>query len=185
MRGPTGWLRRSGSARSAGFVLALVVVAAGCTSEPDQPATLPEDTPTATSATASPRPMTPEQEVEAAVRAYYDELTRAAQTQETARLKGMMTRGCPCYGYVESIERTRRRGESAPAAAWSLRSVRIHHLEGATAAAEVEYRVEPYALLDGDGDEIRRFPARTGHVDLSLVNSSGNWVIGNVFNLEG
>jgi hypothetical protein len=181
MRGPTGWLHRGGLQLSA-VVLGLAL--AGCSSEPDQPATLPDDRPSATSTSATPSAMTPEEEVEAAVRAYYAELTRAAQTQNTSTLKSMMTRGCPCYGYARSIDQARRRGQKAPEAAWTIRAVRVHHVNSGTAAAEVRYVVEPYALIDGQGDEIRQFPRRKGHVDLSLVDAGEGWIIGNVFNLE-
>jgi hypothetical protein len=184
MRGPTGWLRRSGSARYAGFVLALVVVAAGCTSEPDQPATLPDDTPTATSATASPSPMTPEQEVEAAVRAYYDELTRAAQTQETSVFKRMVTRGCPCFGAARAIDETRRNGHTTPDVTWTVDSIKVLEAHDGTALAEVRYTVSPYTVLDSQGEVVDRYSRQRGHVDLSFVRGPSGWVVGNLFDLE-
>ncbi len=73
VRTPTGTLLRAGL----GVVLGLALVA-GCSDEP-KAGTIkpPRSTPTTSSAT--PTPATPEAQIEAAVRAYYAELTRAAR----------------------------------------------------------------------------------------------------------
>ncbi len=70
MRAPTGTLLRAGL--TAIVSLALV---AGCTDDAE-PGTLKTATATPTSTTAAPTPTTPEAQIEAAVRAYYAELTR-------------------------------------------------------------------------------------------------------------
>ena len=74
MRAPTGTLLRAGVA----IILGLAVVS--CTDEPD-PGTIKSPSPTPSSSSASPTPSTPEAQIEAAVRAYYAELTRAARRQ--------------------------------------------------------------------------------------------------------
>jgi hypothetical protein len=103
MGAPTGTLQRLCLVVS--LSLGLLGLVGGC-SDPDQPSTLPSDTPTPTSSSASPTPSTPEQEIEAAVRAYYAELQRAAQTNDTSVLKTMSTKGCPCYRPVRVIDRS-------------------------------------------------------------------------------
>ncbi len=73
MRAPAGTLLRAGLA----LVLGLALVS--CTDDP-KPGTLGTPTATPTSSTPSPTPSTPEAQIEAAVRAYYAELTHGIQT---------------------------------------------------------------------------------------------------------
>jgi hypothetical protein len=178
MRGPTGTVLLR-----CALVAALLTVP-GCSGDPEKPGTLPtrSQSPTPTSTLASPE--TPEEQVEAAVRAYYAELTRAAQTQDTDRLSTLSTKGCPCYGYVTSINDAAERDQTSPEAAWRVIEVRAHDVAAGDALAEVKYEVAAYTLMDSSGDVIRRFPARVGHVDLSLVRVRETWIIGNSFDLE-
>ncbi|MGH3658408.1 MAG: hypothetical protein ACRDUA_17275 [Micromonosporaceae bacterium] len=178
MRAPTGTLRLFGL-----FVAFGLLALAGCSDDPDKPSTLPDDTPSVLS--SSPTPDTPEEQVEAAVRAYYAELTRAAQTNETTRLKSMVTRGCPCYRPIRVIEKGAARGEITPDAEWTIESVRVHDIEGETAVADVRYEVSAYDVVDTDGNVLGRVEAQRSHYDLSLVRAPSGWVIGNLFNLEG
>jgi hypothetical protein len=161
----------------------LAVALSGCSGEPVEGARVPSITPT--TSTSSPTPATPEEQVEAAVRAYYAELTRAAQTNDTTVLKTMTTKGCPCYRPVRVIERGAARGQITPDAEWTITSLNVHDIEDDLAVAEVEYRVTAYDVLDGDGKVLGRVNAQTSHYDLSLAKGPRGWVIGNVFDLEG
>jgi hypothetical protein len=146
---------------------------------------VPRTTPASTTSTPSPSPTSTEAQIEAAVRAYYAELTRASQTLRTDELKSLVDKNCPCYGSARSIDETSARGESTPQAAWRVRSVRVHDVLGKTAAAEVKYDVSAYEVFNSAGDKVRGFPARTRHVDLSLVYFDDAWILSNVFNLAG
>jgi len=170
----------------AGVALVAAVILAGC-SEPDQPGTVPPatSTPSTTTSTPSPTPTSAKQQVEAAVRTYYAELTEAAQTLETSELKTLVDRNCPCYGSAESIDETAALGHTTPDAAWTVRRVKVHDVFGKTAAAEVHYDVSEYEVLDSTGERIRRFPARASHLDLSFVLDGETWILANVFNLGG
>jgi hypothetical protein len=180
MRGPTGTVL---------FRLALVVLAltgTACSDDPPKAGGLPSDTPSPTSSSASPTPATPEEQVEAAVRAYYAELTRAAQTNDTSKLKPMMAPGCPCYRAVRVIDRNAREGERTPDASFELKELRIHDVEGSTALAEVRTVESAYRVLGTDGGVVDRVAAQKTHLDLSLVRAEGDtWIIGNWFNLGG
>ncbi|HEU4911516.1 MAG TPA: hypothetical protein VFV76_06430, partial [Actinomycetes bacterium] len=110
MRTPTGSLQR------AALLVCAVLVLTACSDDPQQPGSLPSDIPSAASSSAVPTPDTPEEQVEAAVRAYYAELTRAAQTNDTSRLRTMTTKGCPCYRAVKVIENNEAKGRTTPAA---------------------------------------------------------------------
>ncbi|MGH8894022.1 MAG: hypothetical protein ACRDWY_12070 [Actinomycetes bacterium] len=179
MRAPTGTLRLF-----ALFVVVGLVALAGCSDDPDKPSTLPDDTPSAVS--SSPTPDTPEEQVEAAVRAYYAELTRAAQTNDTSTLREMTTKGCPCYRAVRVINRNESQGERTPDALFEVTFLRVHDIEQGTALAEVKTSDAAYDVLDESDEVVATVDAQTTHVDLSLVKSGGGrWIVGNSFNLAG
>src|SRR4051812_16391754 len=75
-------------------------------------------TPTMHSTTPTPTETPVAQQVETAVRAYYAELTRAAQTNDTSKLKTMLMKSCPCFNAVRILERNARLGRTTPDAAW-------------------------------------------------------------------
>ena len=179
MRTPTGTLRRAGL--TAVVSLALV---AGCTDDP-KPATLKTPTATPTSTTASPTPTTPEAQIEAAVRAYYAELTRAAQTNDTSKLTPMVTPGCPCFRAVRGINQARAARRTTPDASWTIDTLRVHDVENGTGLADVEYTVSAYEVLNAKGRVVADYPRSHSHVDLSLVQNDQGWIIGNLFDLEG
>ena len=180
MGAPTGTLLRF---LLPGLLLTLVLVS-GCSGDPVEGAKVPpRATPTSTS--ASPTPDTTEEQVEAAVRAYYAELTRAAQTQDTSQFKQLVTKGCPCFQVATAIQKTKRDGLTTPDAEWTVEEIRVHDLEADLAVAEVHYRVSPYTVLNSQGTVTERYPAQQGHVDLSLVRSERGWIVGNLFDLEG
>ena len=168
----------------AALVLGLVVAC----SDPDQPSTLPSDTPTPTSSSASPSPSqeTVEQEVETAVRAYYAELTRAVQTNDTSVLKTLSTKSCPCNRPIRVIEANERKDWSSPDATFEVASVRVHDLEDRLALAEVRTDEAAYEVVGADDAVVGRVPARKHFLDLTLVkDGSSRWLINNEFNLGG
>jgi hypothetical protein len=154
----------------------------GCTGSDPKPATIstpPSPAPSTPSATS------PSQQVEAAVRAYYAELTHAAQTNDTSVLKTLTTKGCPCYRPVRVIRAGDKRGETTPDAVWTVDSLTVHDIEDATASAEVKYHVSPYDVIKAGG-VVDHIGAEHNHYDLSLVmQPGGRWIIANVFDLEG
>jgi hypothetical protein len=170
--------------RWAAGALVAAVVLAGC-SDPDQPGTVPRTTPTPSTSSPSPSPTSTEDQVEAAVRAYYAELTRAVQTNDASMLKRMVARACPCYNAVKVVEGHAARGEMSPDTEYTLRSVRVHDVTGKLAAAEVRYRVNAYKVLDSSGNTIADIEAQRSHYDLSLAETKDGWIIVNLFDLEG
>ena len=176
---------RAAASRSRWAAVALVatVLLVGC-SDPDQPGTAPRTTSTPTTSTASPTPTTPEQQVEAAVRTYYAELTKSSLTNDTGTLKNLVARSCPCYQPIVVIDKGAAKGERAPDAEWILRDVRVHDVFGKTAAAEVKFDVTAYDVLDSSGRVLTHIDAKRGHLDLSFVQSAEGWILTNVFDLE-
>lgn len=166
-------------------LLPVFAALSGC-SEPVPAAKVPRSSVAPTTATSSPSPtkLTAEQEVEAAVRNYYAELTRASQTNDTSKLKTLMDKNCPCYRAVRVIEKGAQRGEKTSGFDLRLERVRVHDVVASSAAAKVTYNVSSHAVIDSAGNPVERFPAETGHVDLSLVNVSNKWIVTNELNLD-
>lgn len=89
------------SLRLAAALCAALVAVAGCAGDPERPGTVPSKAaPSRTSSSPSASPQTIEEEVEAAVCAYFAELNRASETNDTTRLKTLSSRNCPCYRTV-------------------------------------------------------------------------------------
>ena len=174
----TRWLRSLG-------IAVLLLAATACSGDPPPAGAVDTPTPSVQSSTPSPTPTPVEQQVEAAVRAYYAELTRAAQTNDTSVLKKMLRKTCPCYRAVRVIEAGARQGESTPDAKWTLKSVRVHDITGMAAVAEVNYQVSAYDVVDKSGVVIDHIGSRSSHLDLSLIQSGTPWVVANIFDLEG
>ena len=170
--------------RWAAVALVATVLLVGC-SDPDQPGTAPRTTSTPTTGTPSPTPTTAEQQVEAAVRTYYAELNRAVQTNDASKLKTLIDKNCPCYNAVKVIERNASENERTPDALFTLQSVRVHDVVGSTAAAQVKYAVSAYDVLDADDDVVTHIKAQRSHFDLSFVRSGSDWILANLFDLEG
>ncbi len=185
---------RVASQTMAGVVVLLAAAVLGACSDPPPAGRVGSQRSTSTATTSpsmsdspsmSPTTLTPEQEVEAAVRAYYAELTRAAQTNDTSRLKKLVHKNCPCYRAVTVIEDGARRGERTPDLEWRLQTVKVHDVVSSSAAAEVRFRVSDYKVIDGAGRTVERFPATNAHLDLSLTEQQKVWVVSNVFDLGG
>src|SRR3954462_6393761 len=99
---------RTGTACRAGVAVLAALVLGGLTgcSGSDPKAGHVTDPPSPSSSTASPSPTatTPEQQVESAVRAYYAALLLGVQTSQTSDLRQLVTKTCPCFAAVETIE---------------------------------------------------------------------------------
>ena len=179
----TGTTLRVGTAVLAGLLSAGL---AGCSGSGPKPGTL-TPTPTASSTTASPSPSatTPEQQIEAAVRAYYAALLLGVQTGQASDLKKLVTKTCPCFAAVETIEENQANGRSGPEARLTIQKLTLHNVEAGLAGASVVYDVNGYDLVDKSGDVVSTIKPRHDAVDLTLVrHPSGNWVVSNVTDLS-
>lgn len=164
-------------------IVTLVMGVAACSDDPTPAGSVKSSTPTVESRTPTPSPTPVEQQVEAAVRAYYAELVRAKQTNDTAKLTLLVSKACPCYRSVGIIQDNRRRGRSGPDAQIKVEDVNTHDVIGDTAGAVVAFRAAGYNLVDRKGHVVSRIRARSYKVDLSFVSTNGAWILHNVFNL--
>jgi hypothetical protein len=168
-------------------IVTLLVGAAACSGNPPPPGAVTTLTPTVQTSTPTPTPtVTPvDQQIAAAVRAYYAELTHAAQTNDTSKLKTMLMKSCPCFNAVRILDHNNQIGRSTPDAAFSLRSVKVHDITGKAAAAEVRYDVSGYDVLTRNGTVKSHIKAQSSHLDLSLIDVDQAWQVANIFDLEG
>jgi hypothetical protein len=174
----TRWLRSLG-------VAVLLLAATACSGDPPPAGEVETPTPSVQSTTPSPTATPVEQQVEAAVRAYYAELTRAAQTNDTSTLKTMVMKSCPCHNAVRIIEHNTQIGRTTPDATFSLHSVKVHDITGRAASAEVRYDVSGYNVFGADGTVKAHVAAQSSHLDLSLLDVGEAWLVANTFDLEG
>jgi hypothetical protein len=168
-------------------VVTLLLGAAACSADPPPPGAVKTSTPTVQTSTPAPTPtVTPvEQQIEAAVRAYYAELGHAIQTGATSKLNTMMLKSCPCHGSVTSIDRLAAKNQRAPGAQIDIIRLHVHDVIAQSSGADVSYNVSAYDLVGADGTLQSHIRARRDHVDLSLILSSDHWLVANVFNLGG
>lgn len=170
------------------FASGLALALAGCSGSKPTAGTLSSSAPVpSSSASVSPSPtVTPvEAQVEAAVRTYYAELTKAAQTNDTSVLKTLTTQGCPCYRPVRVIQGNIRLGYTTRGAEFAVRSVRVHDVANNVGLAEVQTTEKAYDVIQGT-KVIGHVAAREQLLDLSLVHqNTGAWVVTNQFNLQG
>lgn len=174
----TRWLRSLG-------VAVLLMAATACSGDPPPAGAVDTPTPSVQSSTPSPTATPVEEQVEAAVRAYYAELTRAIQTGDTSRLRGMLLKNCPCYGSVSSIDKLAAKNQQAPGAQIDVVGLKAHDVIAQSASAEVSYTVTAYNLIGQGGNVLNHIAARRDHVDLSLIRRDNGWLVANVFNLGG
>jgi hypothetical protein len=175
----TRWLRSLG-------VAVLLLAATACSGSPPPAGAVETPTPSVRSSTPSPTATPVEQQVEAAVRAYYAEIVKAARSNDTSRLRTMVAASCPCFRTVTVINRNRREGQRTPTLAIELQSVSVHDVIADSASAEVTTRDTGYDVLSRSGQVIEHIPEAKTHLDLSLVRSKSDvWVVANFFNLDG
>jgi hypothetical protein len=179
--------RGTGSTLLRTLLIACLVLAAGCSSDPAKPGTIATATPTPTVTSASPTPTeTPvATQIETAVRAYYSELATAIETGDTVRLKTTMRPSCPCYGSARSIDELAAKNQRAPDTQIKVIEVKVHDVIARSAGAEVSYDVSAHDLVKPGGAVVSHIPQRQDHVDLSLVLAEDSWVVANVFNMGG
>ena len=181
MGAPTGTLQRLCLVLSVS--LGLLGLVGGC-SDPDQPSTLPSDTPTPTSLSASPTPSTPEQEVAATMQAYFEAANVMFMTGNVEPIRAFSTSGCSCRAITNSVARVAQRGGRYEGARYVVESIRVHDLDTGSAVAEVKAQVPPYKVIDSEGKITEDSDGGILHTDFSLVRREDRWVIGNAFNLE-
>ncbi len=91
------------------------------------------------------------------VRAYLDEIGRAATSGDTTTLRGMTAPQCPCMAVADYIDNVTRRG-SIRDFRYDLHHVRIDNVQEDIVTVSVVYSVPAVSELGGDGAVVARIP---------------------------
>lgn len=166
-------------------LIAVVVAGVSACSDPTPPAkiTRTSATPTASSPSPSPTALTPEQEVEATMRAYFVAANRMFRTGDVEELRSFSAPNCPCRAITDTVEKVVRSGGHYDGSTFILRDLNVHDVIGGSAAAEVRATVPPYRVLDASGKVIEDSGGGTLHTDFSLTRTGERWLITNAVNL--
>jgi len=170
------------------LVAAILLLAAGtlpACSEATPAAKAPRRSATST-ATSSPTPtkLTPEQEVEATIRAYFATANEMFRTGDVESLRRFSVENCPCRKITNDVEEVVRRGGHYDGSKYVVRRVSVHDVAAASAAAEVVADVPPYKVFAGSGQVLEDSGGGKLHTDFSLVKKGDRWIITNAVNLE-
>ena len=67
---------------------------------------------------------------------------------------------------------------------FQLTSVVVQEMQGNTAAAEVQYNVSGYRIIDSRGQVVRQYSAGSGHDLVSLVRQDARWLFDTSVNMK-
>jgi len=163
-----------------------VVIAAGMTAcssatGDSAPAKLP---PVAASPVASPSPsLTPEAQVEAFVRQYYDAVNTAVSTGDTSKLITLSRPACSCRRLVQAISDVYSKGHSE-GAAFVVHSIDVKEVIGGTAAAEVDYDVTKYTVIDRNASGPDTVEPFHSHDLMSMVKQGDTWIVDSIVQMS-
>lgn len=163
-----------------GFAL-VVALAAGCGGSSG---TGPKTLPPAPSASASPSPPaaptgTAEQQVLAAVRAYYAAANKATQSGDVSDMRARVVPRCDCSKLADSIEKSYAAGNRFVGAKDSISELRLVTLEPPAATVAVKVRIAAYTLVRPDGSR-QAFAAETFTGAVVLLQRAGRWLLASV-----
>jgi len=155
-----------------------VVIAAGMTacSSAKSDSAPTKLSPAAASPVASPSPsLTPEAQVEAAVRNYFATANEAIATGDTGKLLSLSRPSCQCRKLVDEIAYIHDKGH-ADGGQFQLTSVAVQDMHGDTVAADVQYNVSGYKIIDPRGQVVKQYSAGSGRDLVSLFRQDARWL---------
>lgn len=157
------------------FVVALALVA-GCGGS-SGPRTV-EPVPSA-SPSPSPSPsLTPEDQVLAAVRAYYEAVNRAADTGDTSRVLATTTPGCSCRSVVSYIDGLRAKGRELRNARNEVRELRVTQVTESFAVVAVTYLSPAHQVVDRkSGQVLETFPSKRFVAQVTVKVVASTWLV--------
>jgi hypothetical protein len=121
--------------------------------------------------------MTPEQQVLAAVRAYYAALNHAGATSETGPLALLSTPDCSCRSVVKYIDKLTAQGQRLRNARDDVISVSVQQVTKQFAIAVVAYSSPAHQVIDKAGKVVDSFPATKVQTQLALKPLGSKWLI--------
>lgn len=155
------------------FVVALALVA-GCAGS-SEPRTV-QPVPSASPSLSPPPPLTPEEQVLAAVRAYYTEVDRASATGSVTALEALSIPSCDCRKLARGIRETYASGTRIVGARHVLIGPQLASFSPPGAAVTARLNVSAHELVQKDGSRKPK-PADEFPITVRLAQKGGRWLI--------
>lgn len=122
--------------------------------------------------------MTPEQQVLAAVRAYYEALNVAGASGDTTQLAMLSTPDCSCRQVIAYLQELRAKGQRLRNARDDISKINVQRVGPDFATVLVHYTSPTHEVIaEADGTVLDSFPARKVAVQLALKSVTGRWLI--------
>ncbi|MDX6199355.1 MAG: hypothetical protein QOJ79_2506 [Actinomycetota bacterium] len=158
------------------FVLALTLVT-GCGGSSGEPRTVPP----VPSASPSPSPsasLTPEEQVLAAVRAYYEAVNHAAETGDTTAVLATTLPNCTCRSLVSYIAGLRAKGQRLRNARNELGGMRVTQVTKDFAVVSVNYLSPAHQVVDAkSGKVLDSFPSKQFQAQVTVKAVASAWLV--------
>ena len=120
--------------------------------------------------------MTPEQQVLAAVRAYYAAANTAAATGDVRPLEAASLPQCDCRKLARSIASTYAAKQRLVNAVDTLTNVKVINVAPPAASVSATINVAAYSVVSANG-ATKSYPADSFSVGIALIQQKGQWLV--------
>ncbi|MDX6224928.1 MAG: hypothetical protein QOE64_1304 [Frankiales bacterium] len=160
------------------FALVLGLVA-GCGGSGGSPRTLPPLASATLSPSPSPTPsLTPDQQVLAAVRAYYAAVNHAAATSDTAGVLATTLPACTCRSLVSYINGLRAKGQGLRNARDEVAEMHVMQVTKDFAVVSVMYFSPAHQVVDlKSGKVLESFPSKQFQAQVTVKAVTSAWLV--------
>jgi predicted lipid-binding transport protein (Tim44 family) len=171
--------------RLGGAAVLCAVLLAGCSSEREQPRTLPpvSAAPSPSASEAAPVPSAAQAETpegaSAFARFFYAEVQRAFAAKDPEIVRRLSAPGCKaCDRFITSLTNLRDEGGRVTDVLYDIKAAEAPATDGQTARVTVIYDSPAIQGFDAQGNVVREEPAVTGFEEqLDLVRGAGGWLV--------
>lgn len=171
---------RRPAARWAAVVVLLVVGLSGCSSGGSLAVgRLPSHT-TSASVAASTTPsstklLSPQDQAVATVRQFFEALTTASTTGNTAPALLITSESCSCRSIAESIAKDYDSGQHVEGGVWTLSKVKLFGIDRQYYYWDVTYSVAAARVIRRDGSVVRRYGGHTASGQVVVSKTADGW----------
>jgi hypothetical protein len=122
--------------------------------------------------------MTPEQQVLAAVRAYYDAVNAAAKSGDPARVVALTTPQCTCRSLVSYLKGLRAKGQALRNARDEVGEVHVTQVTPDFAVVSVNYLSPSHQVIEvSSGKVLESFPSKQFKAQVTLKATPTGWLV--------
>jgi hypothetical protein len=120
--------------------------------------------------------MTPEQQVLAAVRAYYAAANGATQTGDVTVMQSLTVPNCDCKKLADSIRTTYAAGSRFLGARDTITDLKLVSLNPPAASVAIKIHIGAYTLLKPDGTK-KQYAAESFVGGIALIKRGSQWLL--------